>query len=150
MHRTFIIVLMLMLITLVYSSSEWTQVQDLPSDQKRVNLVDSDIYSTTLTFHTDGYHAVGNDDGVQLRLENGAQLLQQGNPDLAMTSASIIIPDDQRMDVRVIRSNYEEFQNIDVLPSKGNLSRLIDPSTIPYAYGDVYNQDTFSRENLLL
>ena len=143
MHRTFITVLTLMLITLVYSSSEWTQVQDLPSDQKRVNLVDSDIYSTTLSFHTDGYHAVGSDDGLQLRLENGAQLLQQGNPDLAMTSASIIIPDDQRMDVRVIRSNYEEFQNIDVLPSKGNLSRLIDPSTIPYEYGDVYNQDTF-------
>ncbi len=58
-------------------------------------------------------------------------------------SASIIIPDDQAMDVRVINSQYTEYQNYEILPSKGNLSRLVNPETIPYEYGEVYSEDGF-------
>ena len=140
MNRKLNIILSLLLLSIVYSASEWTQISELPSDQKRLNLVESDIYTTTVKFYTDGLYSVDSEgiEGVQLRLENGAQLLEQGHPDLPMQAGSIIIPDDQAMEVRVVKSKFQEFENIDVLPSKGNLSRMIDPSSVPYEYDDVY------------
>ena len=77
MNRKLNIILSLLLLSIVYSASEWTQISELPSDQKRVNLLDSDIYTTTVKFHTDGFYSVDSEgiEGVQLRLENRAQLI---------------------------------------------------------------------------
>jgi gingipain R len=39
-------------------------------------------------------------------------------------------------------SNYEEFTNILVAPSKGNLKRNVDPSQVPFSFNAVYTQNS--------
>ena len=61
-----------------------------------------------------------------------------------MTS-SIIIPDTYSMSLNIIEFEFEEFENINILPSKGNLSRDINPSSVPFTFGEVYNIDDFIK-----
>ncbi|MFN6086302.1 MAG: C25 family cysteine peptidase, partial [Fluviicola sp.] len=39
-------------------------------------------------------------------------------------------------------SNYQEFTNILVAPSKGNLKRNVDPSQVPFSFNAVYTQNS--------
>jgi hypothetical protein len=65
-------------------------------------------------------------------------LLEAGNPSLPHINRSIIIPDDARMSVRVLSSEYRDFPMSPVVPSKGNLLRTVDPKDVPYTFGSVY------------
>jgi hypothetical protein len=75
-------------------------------------------------------------------------MLQKGAPDLLKLSSSVIIPDMAKMKVEIISSDYTEVQNISIAPSKGNLYRNINPSDVPFFYGDVYSQNNFYPGNL--
>lgn len=35
--------------------------------------------------------------------------------------------------------------NINIVPSKGNIMRTVDPSTVPFAYSDIYDSNNFFR-----
>jgi hypothetical protein len=67
---------------------------------------------------------------------------EKGSPALPHVNRSIIIPDDARMDVRVISSDYQEIRTA-IAPSKGNLYRTVDPGAVPYVFGDAYGADAF-------
>ena len=56
---------------------------------------------------------------------------------------SIIIPDQARMKIEVVSSSFQEYHNVDILPSKGNLYRNIDPATVALKHGEVYQKDAF-------
>lgn len=76
-------------------------------------------------------------------LSKGTPLLERGMPDLPKLTASVIIPEQGISTVTIIDAHYTEFHNISVAPSKGNLYRNQNPSSIPYTYGPVYGQDAF-------
>jgi hypothetical protein len=78
-----------------------------------------------------------------VRLDNGASILKQGAPDIHKISKSIIIPDISDMKIEIISSEFSEYENISIAPSKGNLSRLINPINVPYEFGSEYSQDIF-------
>lgn len=72
-----------------------------------------------------------------------AAMLIKGAPDLPMYPISMIIGDKSKMEVSVVKSNYVDFENIEVAPSKGNFSRQINPNDVEYIYGEMYQQDAF-------
>ena len=73
---------------------------------------------------------------------NGAvNTLEKGAPILPKISRSIIIPDGSKALVKVLSSQYKDIENVSVAPSKGNLSRDIDPAKVPFSYGAVYQKD---------
>ncbi len=72
-----------------------------------------------------------------------SRYLEAGMPDLPRIARSVIIPDDAEMAVRVVGSEYVDFPDVDVVPSKGNLLRTVDPSTIPYEFGQAYQEDAW-------
>jgi hypothetical protein len=74
-------------------------------------------------------------------IDKGTPLLIEGAPDLQKLSASLIIPDQAKMEVNVTASTYYDLTGIDIAPSKGNLKRNIDPSNIPFTYGNMYGQN---------
>ncbi|HWR63786.1 MAG TPA: C25 family cysteine peptidase [Candidatus Thermoplasmatota archaeon] len=80
---------------------------------------------------------------VDLALDDEAISLVAGAPALPSIARSIIIPYEGTMTIRVIGTSYEEYQNILVAPSKGNLLRTVNPADIPYEFGDVYTQNTW-------
>jgi hypothetical protein len=80
---------------------------------------------------------------VDLALDGEAISLVAGAPALPFIARSIIIPNQVTMMIRVIGTSYEEYQNILIAPSKGNLLRTVNPADIPYEFGDVYTQNTW-------
>ncbi len=80
---------------------------------------------------------------VLLALDSEAISLVAGAPALPSIARSIIIPNQATMTIRVIGTSYEEYENILIAPSKGNLLRTVNPADIPYEFGDIYTQNTW-------
>ncbi len=112
-----------------------------------VTLIANDAGQTTLKFETGGIRATAINttlgESLILSIDQGTPILQKGFPDLPKLTAGIIIPDDKHMEVNVISSHYTDYENISIAPSKGSLMRDVDPATIPYAYGDTYEENNF-------
>lgn len=78
-----------------------------------------------------------------ISLKDGTPILEAGYPDLPKMTSSIIVPNDQNMQVQVAYAQYIDYPNIEIAPSKGHLVRTIDPSTVPYTFENVYNNNVF-------
>ena len=70
-------------------------------------------------------------------------LLEEGAPDLPMYAIPVAIGDKDEMEIIIEGSKYEELQGVEIAPSKGNLSREVNPEEVPYPYGEVYAKDAF-------
>ena len=70
-------------------------------------------------------------------------MLEEGSPDLPLFAIPVLIDDMAAMEVRIKESKYQDFEGIEIAPSKGNFSREIDPNDVPFRYGDAYNQNSF-------
>ena len=55
----------------------------------------------------------------------------------------MIIPDNAEMELRIREALYYELTDVDIAPSKGCLSRTVNPNDVPYSFGAVYEQDAF-------
>jgi gingipain R len=78
-----------------------------------------------------------------------ATTLAAGEPELPRVARSVAIPRDRRMAVRVLEAEYEELCDVDIVPSKGNLYRTVDPATVPFERGPAYARDAFLPERLV-
>ena len=70
-------------------------------------------------------------------------MLQKEAPALPMFSESLQVPDTGAFSVEISYDSFEEYLNVEILPSKGSLKRNVNPETIPYTKGEVFNQDAF-------
>lgn len=70
--------------------------------------------------------------------------LEPGLPELPLVARSVIIPDDRDIRLRVVTAEYADLAGIDVVPSKGNLLRTVNPDDVPFAFGP-YRPKTTSR-----
>lgn len=67
--------------------------------------------------------------------------LQKGMPDLGQLTASLLLPPGSSPQIAIIEAEFTEFPFGRLLPSKGNLSRIVDPSRIPFEESEVYAQN---------
>ena len=80
---------------------------------------------------------------VELNLPGESVKTQAGAPALPAVSRSVIIPGDAGIAVRVTESAFYEIANIDIAPSRGFISRDLDPDRVPYAFGRTYDTNAF-------
>ncbi|MBD3367126.1 MAG: hypothetical protein GF405_02985 [Candidatus Eisenbacteria bacterium] len=85
----------------------------------------------------------------RLRLPGHPQLLIAGDPDLPVVSASLVIPDDARMRVRVLDETFVELGPAALAPSKGSLPRSVDPRTVDHVFSDVFERNAWYPEALV-
>lgn len=83
-----------------------------------------------------------------VKAENTTAILKKGAPNLPKFTASLAIPDHARMEVQVISSSYVDYANIEIAPSKGNLTRDINPSLVPFEKGIEYSENDFFPASL--
>ncbi|HQP04532.1 MAG TPA: C25 family cysteine peptidase [Bacteroidales bacterium] len=83
--------------------------------------------------------------GIQyiVNAEGASSLLHAAAPDIPCLSVSVIVPDNGSFTADVTYSDFEDIENVLIAPSKGSLSRSIDPATVPYSYGSAYQNDAF-------
>jgi hypothetical protein len=86
---------------------------------------------------------INNETYYSLTCGDENQMLNAEEPAVPRICRSIIIPDDARMDVKIISADYIDFPQTPVIPSKGSIPRTILPSDVPYKFGPVYNEDAF-------
>ncbi|MCH2134300.1 MAG: C25 family cysteine peptidase [Phycisphaerales bacterium] len=85
----------------------------------------------------------GLDAKVVIELGDESISAAAGEPAIADVRRSISIGPNASVAASIIDGDFVEISDVDVAPSKGPILRTIDPSTVPYTYGDVYDQDAF-------
>ena len=133
--------------SLFVNASDWIDLKKTDGNPEGVTLLSSAQNSSTIHFKLNGFWKdnveTSNGDAWVINTDGGASILKNGAPDLPLYATSMIIPNQARMEVRIISSQYEEFKDVMIAPSKGNLLRTIDPESVDYEFGKYYSNDDF-------
>ena len=113
-----------------------------------INLISSTYSSVKIEFILKNYQLVNayEANGVihqKINVDGGVSILQKNCPDLLKFTSNIQLPNRGMSSVLVLESDFTDLNGIEISPSKGNLYRNIDPSTIPYVKGAVYTENNF-------
>ena len=145
------IVTLLLFISLSFSA-DWNDMSSSNSIEPEFSLEQVSGSSSTIRLSLEGYYSdyisLDNQMFTKIFVEGGTSILKEGAPELPQLSKSLIIPDESNMSIRVIESEYIDVNDIDIIPSKGNLSRSVNPSDIDYVFSDIYKKDEFYPNNL--
>ncbi|HET6228127.1 MAG TPA: C25 family cysteine peptidase [Bacteroidia bacterium] len=108
--------------------------------------------SVTIEFKPGAYQSTAVQmDGAEallISVENGTPLLKKGAPDLPKLKSSFIIPDLGQTEVTIVSTSFYDVENVNLVPSKGNLYRNTDPSKVPYIKGVEYSKNEFYPSNI--
>ena len=144
------IILSIMFYLLTFlNAKEWVDTgSQLPSNPVW-NLEENSEGNIEIIFEFGGYFLSQLESGQnQITFPEGVPILDAGSPELPRMARSIIIPDLAHMELSVLESDFVEIEINNVMPSKGNLTRDIDPSTVPFTYGAPYKKDAWYPEQL--
>jgi Peptidase family C25/Propeptide_C25/Secretion system C-terminal sorting domain/Peptidase family C25, C terminal ig-like domain len=75
--------------------------------------------------------------------KEASNLLRKGAPDVQKLSSALIIPATANMKIEVLSEDFYDIRDVRIAPSKGNLTRNMHPSEVPFVYGKEYAQDAF-------
>lgn len=67
----------------------------------------------------------------------------KGDPAVPFFSQAVMISPKGKVSYEIQHDGFYEIENIQIAPSKGDLKRNVNPDTVPYTFGEVYNQDAF-------
>lgn len=116
-------------------------------NETQVRVVSKSATETVLTLTLTGAdkHAVGTPQGeaYTISIPQGTPMLQLGKPDVPKFATTLMIPATGNMAIEVQAAEYNDYPNVEIAPSKGDLKRNVNPDSIPYKYGEVYEQDAF-------
>ncbi|MFY8187748.1 MAG: C25 family peptidase propeptide domain-containing protein [Flavobacterium sp.] len=79
---------------------------------------------------------------------NLSAMMKADAPDLPKLATALIIPDQALMEFEILNSTFLDYPEVVIAPSKGNLSRQVNPSTVPFKYGRAYETDAFYPNQL--
>ncbi len=117
------------------------------NSESQLTVLQAGLTETTLRLDLSGYDYtdVQTPQGAAqvIHFQNGTPLLEKGAPDLPKFSTALLIPNKGNMAVEIVGGEYDEYPNVAVAPSKGNLLRTVDPATVPYEYGSEYSRDAY-------
>jgi gingipain R len=135
------------IITFLLSCLSLTAVIAQADGETRIEVLSQSPTETVLqlTLTGIGKHAVTTPRGEAfvVTMPKGTSLLQAGAPDVPKFAASLMIPATGSMAVEIGASGFQDFPNIEIAPSKGDLKRTVDPSKVPFEYGTTYERDAF-------
>ena len=116
----------------------------------QVNLVSSRSNSLIIDFTVSKVN-LGNstlNNYVIPKIKEGTPIQIKGAPNLQKLTATFIIPDKAKMSWRIVNSEYREYHNVNIAPSKGIITRDKNPDAIPFTFGKVYSVNKFFPGNL--
>ncbi|MBG80195.1 MAG: hypothetical protein CMJ39_05735 [Phycisphaerae bacterium] len=116
-------------------------------DGAQVEVIQDDATGTVLQYEfaapTLKQVRVGNEAAVIVQLGDESINAAAGDPAIADVRRSITIGPDAKVAATFIGGDFVEMHDIDVASSRGPILRSIDPATVPYTFGEAYEQDAF-------
>ena len=148
--KQLLVLLALVICTTAFSQNaqpEWTTVINGTPAAMESQLVSSSEESITVRLQVPGFYtttvSTPQGEAQVITVPNALSTAHAGEPDVPMMGIPAIIGNQARMDIRVVDAKYMDFENMTVAPSKGDFPRTVDPASVPYTYGDCYNEDAF-------
>ena len=133
-------------LSLVTFAQQWNSLGKSSPAGPEVKLISSSEKQVVVDFTLGGFYltrvSTPNGDQNVVSVPKMATSLDAGAPNLPHYPVPVLIGDLAKMNVKVTASDYTDY-NVEVAPSKGNISRQIDPATVPYTYGEMYSQNAF-------
>jgi hypothetical protein len=131
--------------------AEWIDLQN--NSDTGITLLSSSSGVTTLECNVDGFDVsdvqIGADTWQHIRIPNEPFTLEAGAPELPILAASLIIDDQSATSIVVLEEDHIDLPYKPV-PSKGNLTRDIDPDSIPYVFGKSYQGKMWPADQAFL
>ena len=151
MKKNLATLMLMVLCTMAFAQQEtkpqWNSILGNQPETFRTQLISSSENSIQVNVQVPGFYTTNvttpKGEAMIVSMPKALSTAQAGEPNVPMTGIPAIIGDQARMGIRVVKAEYMDFDNIEVAPSKGDFSRQIDPATVPYTYGECYNQDAF-------
>ena len=128
-------------------AQNWTAISRPNPAAPTVKLLSTSEQETTVNFRLEGFfqETVSTPQGPQqiITAPKMASMLEEGSPDLPLFAIPVLIDDLAAMEVQVKKAQYQDFEGISIAPSKGNLSREVNPDDVPFRYGEMYSKNAF-------
>lgn len=122
-----------------------------PTGSAKVTLLESNEQLTRISCEVGEFSTerieINDSEYYRIGLGTEPNVMERGMPDLPFVCRSIIIPDNARMEVRVVKSSFVEH-HMPVAPSKGFISRDLNPNDVPFAFSEAYGSDRFYPANV--
>jgi hypothetical protein len=145
---------LIILLSLLCALGLWAETVVLGEQANQIRLISSSEYSSRIELSLGSFER----EAVQIdgrtwylpTLKKAGLTLEAGYPQVPVMAASVIIPATAGMNLNIIQSEYVDLP-MPIAPSKGNLTRNIDPASVPYSFADFYNgDDTYPRNTAYL
>lgn len=129
------------------ANNTWVGIKSAVPVESKPTISGTDRNLTEITLQLQGYYteeiSTPRGNAIRISTPGATPLLMKGAPDVPKYALSVAIPDLGNTTVEIISERYEELTNIELAPSKGNLSRTLNPSDVPYTYSSVYDRPEF-------
>ncbi len=131
---------LLFLTICVFSLSQHTGAQDfkLISNQATNILIKHELQEKPFVNIT-----LNANDHIDFSKNFAITTMESGAPQLPVFSESVIIPSKGEVELAYEFDSYQDFPNVNITPSKGNIKRNVNPSDVPYTFGEVYSTNAF-------
>ncbi|KAA3622825.1 MAG: hypothetical protein DWQ02_25535 [Bacteroidetes bacterium] len=149
---TGILILFFSSITMLFSQEVpiWKPVTQSDNREVGIQVIESDIERTVLEYSVNGYFfeqlMIDDQPYMKVVLPGATPLMMKGFPNLPKVRKNIIIPDDAKMQFKVIATEDTMLTTDLIAPSKGHLPRTVDPDTIPYTFDEFYQKNEWFPE----
>ena len=135
------------------SSQNWQRLNDSKSSiETKVGMLTPEGSEISIEFEFNAYALksvqTGKGNASLLQIPDCFQSQLKGEPSLPLFTRSVVVPNNVDLKVNIAKSKYVEFEGIDIVPSKGVISRDKNPDDIPYEYGSVYSVNEFYPANI--
>ncbi|WP_346920900.1 C25 family cysteine peptidase [Clostridium sp. UBA7339] len=118
-----------------------------------VTVLESDSHHTVVKFDINNFSKdlvnINNKSYYNINCEGTSLPLEEGAPELPRICRNIVIPNDADVKLNVISSEYKDYKNIPIAPSKGSITRDKNPEDIPYKLGKEYKNKNFYPSELV-
>ena len=120
----------------------------------QTNVLNTTPTSTTIEFNLNFYDEVNIDAGgiqsILYSIPGSVWLMEKGMPQLPIHRSSVVIPDLAAMNFNIISAEYTEIETLPIMPSKGHITRDLNPSEIPFIFDDFYSTNSWYPEETIV
>ena len=135
------------MLTVVTFGQQWVAIKSNTPSTIQTTLVSSSENQITVNLQVPGFYTfevtTPRGEANIISVPRTVSTAAAGEPNLPMIAVPVIIGDRALMHIEVAESEFTDYENIEVVPSKGDFPRSIDPEKVPYTYGECYSQDAF-------
>lgn len=139
--------ILIFLVSLNSFSQKWISVNSNFKAENKIELVKQTYNESILDVSINAYNlqTVQTPNGTEyiVNSKNAVTMQIKSSPNLPKLSKSLVIDNNKKMQVEFFDLQYTEIKNIKIAPSKGVITRDIDPSTVAYEYGNDYSLNQF-------